>query len=241
MFSTIFNISFLIFILSFSYVSTGEEGWRDDFDSTSLSSWEISNSASVFGSIEDNHEGNFRPENVEVKNGLLILELSQQKGKVGNNPDGIISYGAEIATREYYSYGTYEWRMTMPEGISGSVAAGFIYAKNSVTEIDFEVEGKQPDLLQMTSWHTLDYSENTVKEVADMRQNFKTYKFVWSPGNIKYYVDDKLLAEHTKNIPREKARIIINLWGTNNDDFGGKATVGADRYLYVDWVSGPRP
>jgi len=29
---------------------------------------------------------------------------------------------------------------------------------------------------------------------------------------------------------------MINHWGTNNPLWGGTATIGVERYFYVDWV-----
>ena len=47
------------------------------------------------------------------------------------------------------------------------------------------------------------------------------------------YIDGKLVSTHTSNIPSAPAYIMINHWGTNSTGWGGQATIGVQRYLYV--------
>jgi beta-glucanase (GH16 family) len=70
----------------------------------------------------------------------------------------------------------------------------------------------------------------------DLDSAFHTYKFVWQPTRVSYYIDDVLLTTTTRTIPVSSAPIMINHWGTNNTGFGGPAKPGTDRYVYVDWV-----
>jgi hypothetical protein len=45
------------------------------------------------------------------------------------------------------------------------------------------------------------------------------------------------VATHTRNVPSTPAHIMISHWGTNNDKWGGPATLNVPRYLYVRKVS----
>jgi len=231
--------------------------WVENFDGTSLNSsfWDVSNYACSMGAIDNLHQGYFQPDHVSVSGGYLTLALTQENGQVGSNQNGVISQGGEIATHKAYGYGTYEWRMrpsstasspTDPTGqvVSGQISAGFTYINNSQTEVDFEVEGQYPDTVEMTTWNNTHPSTDptasdqieTSVNIPAMATAFKTYKLVWSPGEVKYYVDDTLVADHTSHVPSIAANVLINHWGTDSTDFGGLATVGITRYLLVDWV-----
>jgi endo-1,3-1,4-beta-glycanase ExoK len=200
------------------------------------------------------HQGYYESGNVLVAGGYLVMRLWQEPGSVDGNPDGVISHGAHIATKQKYGYGTYEWRMRMsstatsPAGagdpVSGSVSAGFSYVNNSETEIDFEFGGHAPDTLSMGNWHNTDPATGpfddqatfTSAPLSDISDAFHTYKFVWEPGRISFYVDNALQAVHTTNVPSAPSYFMINHWGTDNPFWGGLATLGVDRYFYVDWV-----
>jgi beta-glucanase (GH16 family) len=56
---------------------------------------------------------------------------------------------------------------------------------------------------------------------------------MWSPGKIVFYIDGKKVSTHTSNIPSDPAYVMINQWGTNSTRFGGLATPGVERYIYV--------
>jgi endo-1,3-1,4-beta-glycanase ExoK len=242
------------------------EGWQEDFGSGSLDEarWIILDEQSP-RYIPDKHIGYYEAGHVRLEDGYLSMLLTQERGIVDSNENGVISRGALIFTNETYGYGTYEWRMRTsstaaspnesgacgPRDISGSVSAGFIYVNNSETEIDFEVAGHRPDLLYMVNWNNTDpatdpeSSESMASTIVDSAilpldeswcSNFRTYRFVWEEGLISFYVDDVWQAEHTVNVPTAPAHLMISHWGTSKRDWGGKATIGTARYFYVDWV-----
>ena len=51
------------------------------------------------------------------------------------------------------------------------------------------------------------------------------------------YVDGKWIVDHTTNVPTAPAYFRINHWGTNSTGWGGLATTGVTRYLYVTHAS----
>jgi endo-1,3-1,4-beta-glycanase ExoK len=228
--------------------------WEEQFSGPlSGKKWTISDWFAP-GYRPNQHQGYYEPENVLVQGGCLVMRLWQEPGAVDSNPDGVISHGAHIATKQKFGYGTYEWRMRMsstatsPTGagdpVSGSVSAGFSYVNNSETEIDFEFGGHSSDTLSMGNWHNTnpatgpfdDQATFTAASLADISDAFHTYKFVWEPGRISFYVDNALQAVHTSNVPSAPSYFMINHWGTDNPFWGGVATFGVDRYFYVDWV-----
>jgi beta-glucanase (GH16 family) len=231
-------------------------GWRDDFSfgRVDVTRWVIG-SGQAPGYIPSYHIGYYDPSHASVTDGYLVMLLTQQNGTVDEHGQGVISRGALLYTRQMYGYGTYQWRMRMsstaptPQGegspVSGSVSAGFLYANNSQTEIDFEFSGLTPDSLWLVNW--LNPNPNldptgadetyTAVEPFNSTSSFHTYKFVWQRGKITYYIDDALKAVHKANVPKAPAYFMINHWGTDGPNWGGAATVGVSRYFYVDWVS----
>jgi beta-glucanase (GH16 family) len=251
-------------LLAFSLHAQGQgrgggksSGWEDDFNSGRVDKrrWNIS-SWWAPGYRPNNHIGYYEPGNVNLQNGYLVLRLWQEPGEVDGNREGAISHGAQVTTKQKYGYGTYEWRMRMSstatspsdwgESVSGSVSAGFLYVNNSQTEIDFEFGGHLPETLYMVNWHNPDPSTGPFDDqvtfhtelIPGLNSDFFTFKFVWEPGSISFYVNDELKVVHTTNVPSAPVYFMINHRGTNSDPgkFGGPATLGVDRYFYIDWV-----
>jgi hypothetical protein len=184
--------------------------------------------------------GQFTSGNVSLRQNMLCLALNQFK-----NSDGTYnSIGGEIQYKTLLGFGTYEWEARMSSSaylptdignpISGSISGLFNYYNDSTTEIDFETEGnKRNSLIQCTNWKTRSAQQFT-KVIANPlpHQEFKRYKFVWTSSKIDFFVNDSLIASHTKNIPTQSAYPMINHWGTNDLDWGGPATEGV-RYMWV--------
>jgi beta-glucanase (GH16 family) len=234
----------------------GSQAWRDDFGGKRIDAkrWVIA-SGRAPGYIPGQHVGSYQPDHVSVRGGFLTMLLTQEIGAVDANPAGVVSRGALIYTKSKYGYGTYEWAMRMSSTAdsaqgqgsptSGSVSAGFIYANNSQTEIDFEFSGLSLDSLWFVNWLNPDPSTDPTEADEfytelypfDSTSGFHTYKFVWEPGSIAYYIDDVLQAVHIDHVPSAPAYFMINHWGTDNGSWGGVATIDVPRYFYVDWVS----
>jgi len=199
-------------------------GWEDDFTGGTLSKkrWNIA-SWWAPGYIADNHVGYYESDHVSLSGGYLTLLLNQENGLVDSNPDGVISHGAMVSTKQKVGYGTYQWRMRMsstaanPTGVgdpvSGSVSAGFVYVNNSQTEVDFEFNAGLPGTLYCVNWYNTDpatgpygfHETFTAVSLPDISDVFHTYKFVWEPGRITYYVDDIQQAVHTTDVPSAPA------------------------------------
>ena len=233
----------------------GCSAWQDDFSSRKLDSkrWVVANGQAP-GYITGSHIGYYQPDHVSVQNGFLKILLTQETGLVDGS-NGYISRGGLIYTKATCGYGTYEWTMRMsstsstPNGsgawVSGSVSAGFLYVNNSETEIDFEYSARSPEDVWAVNWLNTDprHDPTPSMEAADTTSLldatavFHTYKFIWAPGVITFYIDDVQVAQHTTHVPIAPAYFMINHWGTNSDGWGGPATPGVSRYFYVDSVS----
>ncbi len=218
---------------------SGAGSFSDTFNTGALdpSKWLASNGFAP-GSISGVNYGSFVPSNVDLSKGMLCLKVQQQQGS-----SGILSVGGEIQSLTTYGYGTYDWVMrasstsSTPTGpgavVSGQISAGFSFVNNSQTEIDFEIEGQNPDTVWMTNWISTTQKQYSSVFLASPDANFHHYKFIWAPGQIDYYIDGKLVSTHTSNVPSTPAYVMINHWGTNSTGWGGPATLGVERYLYV--------
>lgn len=211
---------------------------RFDTGQLDLSKWVVSNWGAP-GSIAGVNQGSFTPANVDLSQGMLCLKLEQEQGG-----KGVISTGAELQSKQAFGFGTYEWVMrtsstsATPYGegsaVSGQISSGFTFIDASTTEIDFEIEGQNPDTVWMTNWlgtALKQYSDTSLQ--APPAGSFHRYKLVWSPSEIDYFVDGVLVSTHTENIPQVPAYVMINHWGTNSTGWGGLATVGVSRYMYI--------
>jgi hypothetical protein len=153
------------------------------------------------------------------------------------------SVGAEIRSKKLFGYGTYVWveraasTSPTPDGAgaaaSGSVTDVFNFINDSESEIDFEYQGQSPGTLEMTNYSTVSKSQSTSTPVNGADGSFHEYKYIWSAAKIDFYVDGTLVSTHTEHIPSAPAAVMVNLWGTNSPLFGGVATDGVTRYVYV--------
>jgi endo-1,3-1,4-beta-glycanase ExoK len=194
------------------------------------------------GNIDGVNQGTLSPDQVDLSTGMLRLTLTQSvSGALAT------SVGAEIRSRQRFSYGTYAWvgraasTSATPNGegapVSGTVTDFFNFINKSESEIDFEYEGQYPGKLEMTNYSSVANRQNTSTDVPGAESGFHEYKFVWRPGKIEFFVDGTLVSTHTEHIPSAPAAVLVNLWGTNSRSFGGIATDGVPRYLYVSSFS----
>jgi endo-1,3-1,4-beta-glycanase ExoK len=227
--------------------------WYDSFQVLDTGRWTIS-SGSAPGSSSVN-VGAYEAANVQlVAPGVVRLALTQV-AKPGSTT--VLSYGGSIRTKQPCGYGTYTWTMKMSstaecadskcvgQAVSGSVSAGFVYVNNSETEIDFEMEGQAANSVHFVNW--LNTKPETDPVSADGTSYIYTpfnptdgqhvYRFVWTKGKVSYFVDGNPIVTQTTNVPSAPAIFIINHWGTNSTHWGGKATTGITRYLYVTQAS----
>ena len=229
--------------------------WSDDFTGNTINAnlWAIGNGRAP-GYLPGEHSGLYQPDHVAIANGQLSMLLTQEQGLV-DGAFGVVSRGALLSSLIKCGYGTYQWTMRMSSTaasssnpgvpVSGSVSAGFLYVNNSETEIDVEFSGQDTNTLHLSNWLNRRPSRDpiaadethTALQPFDSTSGFHTYKVLWQPGRVSYFIDGLLRAEHTSNVPSAPAYFMINHWGTDSARWGGPATLGVSRYLHVDRVS----
>ncbi len=231
----------------------------DDFNYTSSSDpllsehqWSVKTGVSAPGPVgaswsADNITFVTDPENTGNK--LLRLTSSTD-----GTPEG--SSQAEILTPMKYFEGTYAARVkfsdTPVSGVDGDgVAQTFFTISNlrydhdpTYSELDFEYLvnggwGVSGPTLWSTSWHTYSnnpWSKDNVYNYSNQSYNgWHTLVLVVKGGQVKYFADGALLAEHSgKYFPRANMAIDFNQW------FLPEALISTDGtrsyQLEVDWV-----
>lgn len=233
------------------HVDTSEsanDGFYDDFSGSQLdaSKWLIAEknwggTINVDGETVD-YNGGVIAENVQVKDGNLILTGygNKYEGDIrGINRDGSRRAdgkrcGAAIATKEYYSSGSYEIRAKIaPELGCCSAMWTFEYEEDysvepfKITnhEIDIEFPGRDSNddfslsHALCTTWVTEeDYKTKSVECGNQADGKFHTYRFDWHTGSdtetprVEYYFDDVLIYTAYEYIPTNAGRFWLGLW-----------------------------
>ena len=188
--------------------------------------WETHNgTAPPVGNVNGN-VGSFDPNNVTVGSELVLSLTQTQQGSQ------VLSSGSEVMTKQTFTYGTFEFTSRVDNVLSGSDSSGFLYATDSTTEIDMEQVGNKPDAVDCTNWKGISDFQDT--EVTGFHQgNSHDFRIVWAPTHVDWYVDDQLVVSHTEAVPSVPAPFLFNMWGTNQSAWGGTATIGPTRYMYI--------
>ena len=188
--------------------------------------WKVSNNGAP-GTTAD-HVGTFIPTNVKDSPIDVVFTLNQTK-----TDQGFASSGAEIVSQDFFGFGTFDFTADMPMGVSGTVSAGFLYLRNSETEIDVEQQGCEPGRFDFTNWTSESTEHKTNSNAAGFARGPHKFVIVWNPKKVEWSIDGKVVATHITNIPQKKAQFLFNLWGTNSPNWGGTATTGHQRQMTV--------
>ncbi len=208
------------------------DGWSETFSGRLSSKWMISNYKAGVGN------NTFLAANVDLSSEMLGLRVTQSSGG---------STGGEIQSRERYGFGVYTFRFrasstaTTPNGVgetvSGSTSGAFLYSNE--TELDFEQEGNRPLLLYCVTWkdRVRSVTPSEVKIGSTIYEDFHTYSVAWRPNSIVYSIDGMAVAAVSTNVPQQPAYIMINHWGTIDPNWGGRPTIGVERWMWVQSFS----
>ncbi|KAK5952132.1 hypothetical protein OHC33_007019 [Knufia fluminis] len=61
------------------------------------------------------------------------------------------------------------------------------------------------------------------------------HRLDWFDGMSRWYIDDELALEKTKNVPTKPSGLILNLW-SDGGEWSGNMTVGAEVIAGFEWV-----
>jgi endo-1,3-1,4-beta-glycanase ExoK len=142
---------------------------------------------------------------------------------------------AEAHTCQSFGFGTYEASVMVP-ALNGVISAMMSYVDNSRTEIDFEFEGRDPTVLHAVTWTSPDTKEHSLHiHAAPFPGTWTKLRYEWRPASVEFFVNDVPVAHHHGVVPSAPARLVFNVWPTDNPEWGGHSTDGA-AVMRVDWV-----
>lgn len=130
--------------------------------------------------------------------------------------------GGEYRTKQAFGYGMYDVSMK-PAKNDGIVSSFFTYTGPSDgtkwDEIDIEFLGKNTRQVQFNYYTNGQGNHEYVYNLGfDASQGFHQYGFLWLPGRITWYVDQKPVYTAYNNIPSEAGHIMMNIWNGRGVD-----------------------
>jgi beta-glucanase (GH16 family) len=253
--SRLHRMALITMLMLFFGFPVSAQVFFDDFNHPQLdtSKWKITNTKWGEDTTKVTH-GGVIPENVSVKNGLLVIRAlgAQYKGPVkGHGLNTRI--GGVIYTKERFASGSYEVRAKIcPQ--PGALSAFWTYYYESDTcnhEIDFEFPGHNQapnkpadsDLRWglVSSWRGVPDSMRRTKDIRFGRHadgKFHLYRFDWHTGadgetpGVEWYMDNKLIHRSTVYIPSLPSPFWLGIWFPT---WIKPANFDTD-YMYIDWV-----
>lgn len=234
----------LILTASASY-TRAQSAFADNFSSGLLDTtrWACDTGSSP-GNIAGANVATWDCGHLDLSQGVLDIKLTQV------NVGGVTqSVGAELRSLARYTYGEYHIIMrtastaVTPNGsgvsASGDDSSWFLYFTDSQGEADMpEVTGDDPTLLQYSSYlnGTTDPEYSTIT-LTGPEQGFHDYGLVWTPGQMQFLLDGKIVTTHVEMIPTIPLWIMASLWGTNSKNWGGVSSPGTTRHQYIQHIS----
>nr|WP_299338380.1 family 16 glycosylhydrolase [Allomuricauda sp.] len=196
----------------------------DDFKYLDKDNWRI---------LENSFPSNlaqFSKENISILKGqgLEMKTLKKAKGKKEYS-------SASIVTSSEYLFGKFEVEMK-PIKSEGIITAFFLHRNDPWQEIDFEFLGNDTTKFLTNIYYNPGHvgSNNnfgnrgtpiTIKLGFDASESFHKYAIEWSPHEIRWYVDGKLVHVRANweptPIPDLPMQFFLNTWPTISEELAG--------------------
>lgn len=154
-----------------------------------------------------------RKKNVRVEDGILIIECHKENYKDHEYTSGYVDL------RTDYKYGFFEVKCKHPLG-KGLWPAYWLSSATSTDdgwppEIDiFETNGKDNSFTSGGIFVIENELVTKTFEFKDYEQSideWHTYALEWTPEVLHWYVDDKIIATATNDIPHIVRRLVLNM------------------------------
>jgi endo-1,3-1,4-beta-glycanase ExoK len=215
--------------------------WVETFDRLDTSRWVVSSWGGFWQ--QSGLSGTFTPQNAAVNGkGQLVLTL-----KIEACATGLCAQAGELQSHQRMGFGRYTYRMRAASTSSdpavtgtaqpGNISGAFSYYQDSTTEIDVEIEGHRSSTLNAAVWKGLNTKSYAVLPTgSNLAQGFHDYTYEWRSGRITYFIDGVKIWETTQNVPQAAAHLMLNVWPTLTNAWGGEAKPGTV-YMLVDSVT----
>lgn len=150
--------------------------------------------------------------------------------------------GAELRTKEAYTYGRFAIRYQSAPG-AGQTSTFFTYHDGGIewNEIDIEILGRYTDGVQfntITPGQTNHVSHSFVE--FNPHIGFHTYAFEWTPEYVAWFIDGEEVhrqtGEHISTLVHPQ-KIMMNIWPPVYSDWVGELDPRIlPLFAYYDWV-----
>jgi len=197
----------------------------DDFRTPDFSLWSLR---------DDTFTGNlalFRPSNF-VTSGTSPAQIVLRKEDLG-----VRKYSsAALSSRVSFLYGRFE-AVLKPARVPGLVTGVFLHRDSPRQEIDIEFVGKFPRQMLTNVFYNpggngarFDYGYRGTPILVDLgfdaAEDFHSYAIEWSPTQLRWYVDGRLVHRRTNwdptPIPHLPMRFHVNLWPSRSRELAGR-------------------
>jgi beta-glucanase (GH16 family) len=214
--------------------------WSDEFDGTALdtSKW---SAVTNCGDKRNNELQCYMDANVRVSSGSLVLTLQRQSRSGFSYTSGAVKTGTKFRASPSVRV---EFRAKMPIGGDGIWPALWLYPTNQwPPEIDvLETVEDMRTVYQTYHWgttqtHQQDSSGTSVSSPAD----WHVYAIEWTPGQIKWLVDDRVTKSHTgSDVTSTPMQLYANL-SCGGSWPGNSCGAALPQTLQIDYVRVYRP
>jgi GR25 family glycosyltransferase involved in LPS biosynthesis len=199
--------------------------FQDRFESLASERWLVR---------DDTFPGNlglFRPANVECRNGVGAL-LSVRREQLGVRNFS----AASISSRERFLFGRFEATLQASK-VPGVITGFFLHRDSPRQEIDVEIVGKRSDCLLVNVFYNpgaegarFDYGYRGAPTIIDLGFDASEvphrFAIEWGPGELRWFVDGRLIHERVNwdptPIPRLPMSLHVNLWPSRSRELAGR-------------------
>jgi GR25 family glycosyltransferase involved in LPS biosynthesis len=183
---------------------------------------------------DDTFPGNlglFRPANVECREGVgAVLSVRRE-------PLGVRDFSAaSISSRDRFLFGRFETTLQASR-VPGVITGFFLHRDSPRQEIDVEIVGKRSDCLLANVFYNpgtegarFDYGYRGAPTIIDLGFDASEmphrFAIEWGPGELRWFVDDRLIHERVNwdptPIPRLPMSLHVNLWPSRSRELAGR-------------------
>lgn len=215
--------------------------WADEFNAPKLDAtkWHTNYAPGVHPLGCNNEQQAYAPENVTLRDGLLVLRAERKPR------EGMPYTSGMVASHDLFSqrYGRFEARLQLPRG-RGLWPAFWLLpvTKKWPPEIDImEHKGRIPDRVWMTlhlpqpgTWRPK--SSGGEWAGPDFTAGMHTFAVEWEPGGLRWFIDGVERQRIEQTTPDVAMYVILNLAVGGDWDGPPDAATPFPSEMLIDWV-----
>lgn len=173
----------------------------------------------------------FRPSNIEFDSSLGATFSIKRESL------GVRAYSAASLTScDQYLFGKFEAVLKVSK-VPGVITGFFLHRNSPRQEIDIEISGNRPDRLLVNVFFNpggdgarFDYGYRGAASYIDLgfdaSESYHQYAIEWSPGEIRWFVDNQLVHRRVEwdptPIPHLPMALHVNVWPSRSKELAGR-------------------